>query len=231
MELSNFKKWIKPAIVALPPKRALMIAFLLVVVFIFVAIPWFNRLIYPLEYEEYIVDSAQVTGVDPYLVVAVIRTETKFDPDKQSRVGARGLMQLMPITIDEAISEGNFSPAFRDYVNDPAINIRMGSWYLANLTKRFKGNKVAVIAAYNAGPTRVSKWLNEKVWDGTIENVDQIPYGETRHYVKRVTYLYEKYRALYQDLEEKVNQKKESKSSYLFKISCYLITGYFLFIY
>lgn len=207
MELSNIKKWIKPAIVALPPKKALMIALLLVIIFIFVAIPWFNRLIYPLEYEEFIIDSAQVTGADPYLVVAVIRTETKFDPDRQSRVGARGLMQLMPITVDEAISEGNFSPAFQDYASDPAINIRMGSWYLAALTKKFRGNKVAVIAAYNAGPTRVDKWLKEKVWDGTIQNADQIPYGETRHYVKRVTYLYEKYRSLYQDLDDKVKNR------------------------
>lgn len=208
MELSSIKKWIKPAIVALPPKKALVVALLLVIIFIFVATPWFNRLIYPLEYEEYIIDSAQVTGVDPYLVVAVIRTETKFDPDKKSRVGAIGLMQLTPITVDEAIKEGNFSPASRDYIHDPAINIRLGSWYLARLTKRFKGNKVAAVAAYNAGPTIVQKWLEKKVWDGTIENADQIPYGETRHYVKRVTYLYEKYRALYKDLDDKVKQNK-----------------------
>lgn len=204
MEFSNLKKWIKPAIVALPPKRALLIAFLLIVIFIFVAIPWFNRIIYPLAYEEFIIDSAQVTGVDPYLVVAIIRTETKFDPNKQSRVGATGLMQLMPITVHEAIKEGNFSPSFQDYVSDPAINIRMGSWYLARLTKRFDGNKVAVIAAYNAGPTKVKEWLDKGVWDGTIDNVTQIPYGETRHYVKRVTYLYQKYQSLYKDLGEKV---------------------------
>lgn len=208
MELSKLKKLIKPAIVALPPKRALLIALLLVILFIFVAMPWFNRLIYPLEYEEFIVDSAQVTGVDPYLVVAIIRTETKFDPDRQSRVGASGLMQLMPITVNEAITKGNFSPAFQDYVSDPAINIRMGSWYLATLTKKFRGNKVAVIAAYNAGPTIVTKWLNEGKWDGTSENADQIPYGETRHYVKRVTYLYQKYQSLYDGLGKQVNQKK-----------------------
>lgn len=210
MEFSNLKKWVKPAIVALPSKKALIITGILCLIFIFVAMPLFNRLIYPLEYEEYIVDSARDTGVDPYLVIAIIRTETKFDPNKTSRVGASGLMQLMPMTVEEIIQEGNFSPAFRDYVNEPAVNIRMGSWYLANLTKKFKGNKVAVIAAYNAGPTIVQKWLDNKTWDGTSENADQIPYGETRHYVKRVTYLYQKYRSIYDDLGTEATSKEHS---------------------
>ncbi|MBA4496461.1 lytic transglycosylase domain-containing protein [Paenactinomyces guangxiensis] len=200
MELSNIKKWIKPAIVALPPKRTLLIAFVLLLLYLLVASPLFNRLMYPLEYEEYIVNSAEATGADPYLVMAIIRVETKFDPDKQSRVGARGLMQLMPETVDFAIKKGNFSPSFRDYVEDPAINIHMGSWYIAALTKEFKGNKVAVMAAYNAGPGRVHKWLDQGVWDGTRQNVDQIPYGETRHYIQRVTNYYEKYKQLYQHL-------------------------------
>jgi soluble lytic murein transglycosylase len=198
----RLKRLIKPAIEALPRKRALLIALLGVVLFILVAIPWFNRLIYPLEYEDFIIESAQVTGVDPYLVIAIIRTETKFDPDGKSRVGATGLMQLMPATVTEAVKKGNFSPSFHDDVNDPAVNIRLGSWYLAELTKQFRGNKIAVIAAYNAGPTRVKQWISQGVWDGTVENVEQIPYGETRHYVKRVTYLYERYQALYGDLME-----------------------------
>jgi soluble lytic murein transglycosylase len=178
----------------------LLIVFLLILAFLLVASPLFNRWIYPLEYEEYILDSAQATGADPFLVMAIIRVETKFDPDKESRVGAQGLMQLMPGTVDEAIKKGNFSPAFRDYVSDPAINIHMGSWYIAQLTKQFKGNKVAVIAAYNAGPNRVQKWLDQGIWDGTRQNVNQIPYGETRHYVQRVTFFYEKYKELYSDL-------------------------------
>ncbi|WP_124726956.1 lytic transglycosylase domain-containing protein [Staphylospora marina] len=203
MEIAEIKRWVKPAIDALPPKRTLFVVFTVILLFLMVAIPLFNRWIYPLEYEEYILDSAEATGADPFLVMAIIRVETKFDPDKQSRAGAKGLMQLMPGTVDEAIKLGNFSPAFRDYVDDPAINIRMGSWYIAHLTERFKGNKVAVVAAYNAGPTRVQKWLDSGVWDGTRQNASQIPYGETRHYVQRVSYFYEKYRQLYSDLLKK----------------------------
>jgi soluble lytic murein transglycosylase len=85
-------------------------------------------------------------------------------------------------------------------VNDPAINIHMGSWYIAALTKEFKGNKVAVMAAYNAGPGRVHDWLDKGIWDGTRQNVQQIPYGETRHYINRVTFFYEKYKQLYSHL-------------------------------
>jgi len=203
MELSDIKKWIKPAIDALPPKRYLFIALVLLLAFLLVASPLFNRLIYPLEYEEYILDSAEITGADPFLVMAIIRVETKFDPDKQSRVGAQGLMQLMPDTVDYAIKKGNFSPSFRDYVDDPAVNIHMGSWYIATLTKEFKGNKVAVMAAYNAGPTRVQRWLKNGTWDGTRQNVTQIPYGETRHYVQRVSYYYEKYKQVYSHLAKK----------------------------
>jgi soluble lytic murein transglycosylase len=204
MELSNIKKWIKPAVDALPPKRVLLIAFALLLMFMLVAIPLFNELMYPLKYEDYIFNSAQTTGADPFLVMAIIRVETKFDPNGRSRVGAQGLMQLMPGTVDDIIKRGGFSPAIANYVNDPATNIQMGSWYIAYLTKRFKGNKVAVMAAYNAGPNIVDKWIKMGIWDGTRANVTQIParYGETRHYVQRVSYYYEKYKQLYSDQYE-----------------------------
>ena len=91
----------------------------------------------------------------------------------------------------------------RQYIKVPAVNIQVGSWYLSQLTKKFEGNKVAVIAAYNAGPTRVQKWLDDGTWDGTRQNVHKIPYGETRHYIQRVTFFYEKYKSLYMDLVKK----------------------------
>ncbi|MBD1372798.1 lytic transglycosylase domain-containing protein [Hazenella sp. IB182357] len=197
MELSNIKKWVKPAIVALPSKRILLILLLGIIAFIWLATPLFNRFVYPLEYEEHIRNSAKYTGADPFLVMAVIRVETKFEPDKRSHVGAQGLMQLMPGTVEDAIERGYFSPSVRDYIEDPATNIQMGSWYIAALTREFEGNKVVVAAAYNAGPGNVKKWLKNGTWDGTRQNVDQIPFGETKQYVQRVTYYYEKYKQVY----------------------------------
>lgn len=71
--------------------------------------------------------------------------------------------------------------------------------------KEFKGNRVAAIAAYNAGPGNVHKWLKEGRWDGTRKNLGQIPFGETRHYVQRVLFFYDKYRAIYSHLIKKRN--------------------------
>ncbi|WP_051271801.1 lytic transglycosylase domain-containing protein [Shimazuella kribbensis] len=200
MESSNLKKWIEPAIQALPRKRFILTGIILIILSLVIAFPLFNRWIYPLDYEDNILKSAKQTGTDPFLIMAIIRVETKFDPEKQSHVGAEGLMQLMPPTVDDAIKKGNFSPSMKQYIKVPAVNIQVGSWYLSELTKRFKGNKVAVIASYNAGPNRVQKWLNAGTWDGTRQNVQKIPYGETRHYVQRVTFFYEKYKSLYTDL-------------------------------
>lgn len=199
METSNLRKWIEPALRALPRKRYILIGIIFIILCLSIAYPLFNRWIYPLDYEKNILDSARVTGADPYLVMAIIRVETKFDPEKQSRVGAQGLMQLMPPTVDYAIRKGNFSPALRQYIKDPAVNIRVGSWYISQLNQEFHGNKVAVIAAYNAGPARVEEWLKQGTWNGTRQNVQKIPYGETRHYIQRVTFFYEKYRSLYDD--------------------------------
>jgi soluble lytic murein transglycosylase len=77
------------------------------------------------------------------------------------------------------------------------VSIEVGSWYLSSLTQQFGQNKIAAIAAYNAGPGNVQKWMNSGVWDGKMETVKQIPFGETRHYVQRVIYYYNKYKDLY----------------------------------
>jgi soluble lytic murein transglycosylase len=203
--MGNFdlQKWIQPVIAALPSKRKLGLAFILLLIFLIVATPLFNRWMYPLDYEEQILYSSAATGADPFLVMAVIRVESKFNPDVESHAGAQGLMQLTPNTVDWVVERGQFSPAFKESVRDPAINIHMGSWYLSGLMKEFQGNQVATIAAYNAGPGNVQKWLKEGRWDGTRRNLNQIPYGETRHYVQRVMFFHDKYRSLYSHLVKK----------------------------
>ncbi|MFC4075739.1 lytic transglycosylase domain-containing protein [Salinithrix halophila] len=201
----GLQKWIRPVIEAMPSKRKLAISLTMLLVFFLIATPLFNRWMYPLDYEEQIMESADSTGADPFLVMAIIRVESKFSPEVQSHAGAQGLMQLTPETVNWVVDKGRFSPAFRDYVNDPSINIHMGSWYITALIREFKGNKIAAIAAYNAGPGNVNKWLKEGRWDGTRGSVGQIPFGETRHYIQRVVYFYEKYRTLYSHLTNKRN--------------------------
>lgn len=202
MELSGFKKWIDPAIQAMPPKRMIIIGILLIVIIMLVAIPISNRWMYPLKYEEDILNSAKQYNVSPFLVMAVIRVETKFDPTKISHANAQGIMQITPATVDTVIQQAPFSPAVRDQIGDPKINIQLGTWYLAELIKRFDGNEVMAVAAYNAGPENVKKWIREKTWDGTLKNAKSIPFSETQKYVQKVMGYYGKYKSVYGYLVE-----------------------------
>ncbi|MFC7442869.1 lytic transglycosylase domain-containing protein [Laceyella putida] len=201
MERSVLKKWVRPGLDALPSPKASWIGFLFLLWMLWIMVtPWLDRLIYPLKYEHLILNSAEATGADPFLVMAIIRAESQFQPEEESAVGAQGLMQLMPETLDWMIQRGGFSPALREYIRDPAINIHMGSWYISYLTKRYNGNKVAVMAAYNCGHNRVTRWLNQGVWDGTRQGAARIPIKETREYVYRVSFYYQKYKECYQHL-------------------------------
>lgn len=188
-------------------KRSRLISVLIGIVLILVGFllvnPFVDHWIYPIKYKNHIFDSAQLTGVDPFLVMAIIRVETKFNPYKESHAGAEGLMQLMPDTVKLAVTKGMAPPLSEEYVMEPAVNIQIGSWYLSLLRKQFQGNEAAAIAAYNAGPGNVRKWMREGTWDGTRHNLSHIPFGETRNYVKRVYYFYEKYTNLHNHRVEK----------------------------
>lgn len=84
--------------------------------------------------------------------------------------------------------------------NEPSANIELGAWYLHTLSGEFDGNRTAVIAAYNAGPGKVQRWLKEGSWNGSEDDIKNIPFGETRHYVQRVIYYYNQYTEIYGDV-------------------------------
>lgn len=151
---------------------------------------------YPLLYEDIIKKYAKEYSLDPYLLAAIIKTESGFREDAVSRVGALGLMQLMPSTA-EWIS-GKVGEDYReDMLTDPDTNIRYGCWYLRFLTDRFGDDLPAVLAAYNAGHNKVSEWLRDDAISpgGTL---GEIPYPEAKQYVERVYHAVEKYKQLYE---------------------------------
>lgn len=152
---------------------------------------------YPIEYEAEVAVSSQAFDVDPHLIMAIIRVESHFRPEVSSHKGAYGLMQLMPDTAQWMVDDGHFEPHFLQRLHEPAVNIHMGSWYVKQLLYEFDENEVAAIAAYNAGPGRVKGWIQEGAWDGRERHIEQIPFGETRHYVERVLFYYDKYKTLY----------------------------------
>jgi soluble lytic murein transglycosylase len=148
---------------------------------------WFQRVRYPLEYEQIVRGHARNYQLDPALLAAVIYQESKFRADAKSDAGAIGLMQLQPETAKGiAIRTGGSRFQTSDLYN-PEINVRYGSWYLRYLLDKYEDEKTA-LAAYNAGQRNVDEWRTEG---------KDIQFPETRHYVDRVEHLKGVYRDAY----------------------------------
>jgi len=140
------------------------------------------EILYPHPYFDQLTKAMKNHPADPLVVLSLIRQESVFNPDARSRVGARGLMQLMPLTarrLKRSVRENHLS--------NPATNMEIGTRYVQQLHKRYDGNLVHVLAAYNAGEARVEKWKNLYfISDEMLYNIESIPFLETRNYVKLI---------------------------------------------
>lgn len=162
-------------------------------------IPVLEKVIYPYPHRDIIEKYAEQYGVDPFLVVAVIREESKFLPLSESHKGAKGLMQLMPSTAQSiAQSIGDKSYSDSDLLN-PEKNIQYGTWYLASLQKAFANNTTLVIAAYNGGRGHVQEWIRTGLINPKNVQQQDIPFKETKDYVNRVLNSYQRYTKLYSE--------------------------------
>ncbi|WP_052692112.1 transglycosylase SLT domain-containing protein [Teredinibacter purpureus] len=141
---------------------------------------------FPLAYETEIHDAASTTKVAPDLIYAVARQESAFSEKARSSAGAMGLMQLMPYTAKSTAKRNGIKHSKQDLYN-PEHNIRLGGHYLQQLLKRYEGNRILAAAAYNAGPRRVSTWIEKNPQDLPYDIwIEIIPYKETRGYVQNV---------------------------------------------
>jgi soluble lytic murein transglycosylase len=137
---------------------------------------WYERLRYPLSYEQIIRGHAKNYDLDPALLAAVIYRESKFDARARSSSGAIGLMQLLPETAKGiALHTGGSRFVVAD-LYDPEINVRYGSFYLRRLLNKYGDTELA-LAAYNAGQANVDAWLAEG---------KRVGFPETREYVDSV---------------------------------------------
>ncbi len=155
------------------------------------------RIFYPFPHREAILYYAQAYDVDHLLLVAMAKAESSFDSRAVSEKGARGLMQIMPDTgqwIARQMDDSTFNP---ERLFEPETNIKYGTWYIADLQKEFHGNTVLVLAAYNGGRGNVSEWLTRKEISGGKNIIEQIPFPETRHYVRKVLLYHRIYSFLY----------------------------------
>jgi soluble lytic murein transglycosylase len=133
------------------------------------------------------------SAVDPYLVAAIIREESQYDRQAVSRVGAIGLMQVMPGTANNVAQRLGLPAVGRDDLFDQETNIQIGVRYVEQLLEQFSGNVALTIASYNAGPLIVTSWMAQHPGRSQDEFIELIPYQETRQYVKRVLRSYREY--------------------------------------
>jgi soluble lytic murein transglycosylase len=131
--------------------------------------------------------------VDPFLIAAIIREESQYDWRAVSRVGAIGLMQIMPATANAVAQRHRLPGVMREDLFDQDTNIQIGVRYVEQLLAQFSGNVAQTIAAYNAGPIAVEGWAATYRGRSEDEFVELIPFLETRQYVKRVLRSYKEY--------------------------------------
>lgn len=157
----------------------------------------FWTILYPLYHWNEIQEAAEEQHVDPYLLAAIIRQESGWDPTIVSRSGAVGLMQVMP---EEAAALGRLAGigrVTREDLFDPLINLRVGASELREKLDAMDGHQMLAIASYNAGETAVRSWVRRTPPENRDLFIDSIPYSETRLYVMIVTRNLLEYRRIY----------------------------------
>ena len=152
---------------------------------------------YPNDYVLSVKKYAKIYDIPDDLVFSVIKAESNFDKNARSNKGAMGLMQIMEKTGDwaaEKIGIENFSP---DMLYEPEVNIEIGCFYLSYLLDLYNNDTKCALAAYNAGPANVDKWLMDKNYSKNQKTLKKIPFSETENYIEKVMKNREIYDFLY----------------------------------
>ena len=139
---------------------------------------------YPTPHHEALAAAARQWDLDQALVYGIIRQESRFMPNARSRVGAMGLMQLMPATARWVARQIPVQPFNTAMLAQPEVNLQMGSYYFRRVLTDL-GHPILATAAYNAGPGRARRWRDERALEGAVY-AETIPFNETRDYVKKV---------------------------------------------
>lgn len=150
----------------------------------------------PVPFSNEIEVYSKMYGLDPYLVAAIIKTESGFDKDIVSSMGAVGLMQIMPSTGEWIARQLNIENFSIDMLKNKDVNIEMGCWYLNYLKGQLK-HRNEILAAYNGGIGNVFKWLQDPRYSEDGEVVHTIPFIETVNYIEKVVVVYNEYIDLY----------------------------------
>jgi len=161
---------------------------------------WDSRLIrvaFPLPYLDLIRREAMEWGVDPIVLAAIIRQESAFKADIVSRAGAIGLMQVMPPTGAQLARVHGPSGFQEEHLVSPEVSLHLGAAYFVEMSARYDGVLPLILSAYNAGPTRATRWKQYPEISDLLRFTERIPFVETRGYVKNVRRNLGIYRVLY----------------------------------
>ena len=155
------------------------------------------RVVYPFPYRELVRREAEEWGVDPYMLAAIIRQESAFKADIVSHAGAIGLMQVMPPTGAELARTHGPSGFTKESLTKPEVNLHLGAAFFVDMSHRYDDELPLVLSAYNAGPTRATRWRRYPEASDPLRFTERIPFVETRGYVKSVRRNAGLYRAIY----------------------------------
>lgn len=153
----------------------------------------YNQIVYTKEYEDLVEKYSEEYGVDKNLIYAVIKTESGFNPEAISEVGARGLMQLTEETFDWVSMKMGITGQYKfEDLHEPELGIKYGTYLLSYLIDEFNTYQ-EVLSAYHAGRGIVNTWLDNQNYSQDGKTLDVIPYSDTAHYVDKVMTAYEGY--------------------------------------
>ncbi len=156
-----------------------------------------GRMLYSVQYMDYIKQYAALYEVDPYLIMSMIKSESNFDENAVSHKEATGLMQITRPTALWLAERMALSDFRYEDITEPALNIQMGCYYVAYLLNLYEGNVKNMLAAYNAGAGTVDGWLGDADCSKDGKTLFYVPYPETRRYITQVTNHEKMYRLLY----------------------------------
>lgn len=157
----------------------------------------FLKMIFPIKYENIVYENSLKNNLDPYLVFAIIKAESNFDPYATSHKDAKGLMQIKDETAYEMAKALNLEDFEPEDLYHPEKNIMIGTKYLRWLLDQFDNNIDLAIAAYNGGIGNVKQWLNDKSLSSDGTTLDKIPFKETDRFVIKVKSYHKTYKYTY----------------------------------
>ena len=155
------------------------------------------RVTYPFPYRELVRREAEEWGIDPFMMAAIIRQESAFKADIVSRAGAIGLMQVMPPTGAQLARTHGPDGFTEESLTKPEVNLHLGAAFFVDMSRRYDNDLPLVLSAYNAGPTRATRWRRYPEASDPLRFTERIPFTETRGYVKNVRRNLGLYRVLY----------------------------------